>query len=147
MKEKIVEKCKQQMMNMQQPVKSCPKQPVYCMLVTTDGRQYFGSNIQANVCVDKCPRKHNENYDKCTSICNQFWHAEVGAIESCIQDNTNPNGSTLYLVGHVGSCIDCRTQAAIWNINKIIVIDKSARVYGQGQIIEIGDLQHEYSWL
>lgn len=90
---------------------SCLKQPVYAMIKTKSGKEYFGSNTTNNK-VDVCPRvtlncKSGEGYEHCKSTCDQNAHAEVMAIKAAMKHESNLQGAKLFLVGHTYCCDNC----------------------------------------
>lgn len=103
----------------------CVKQPVYALIVATNGTHHFGSNWMTNQDVTVCPRVElncvsGQGYHLCKEVCNQDFHAERFAIQLCTSDTA---GATLYLTGHTYCCDDCIAAMKAAGIAKAIVID------------------------
>lgn len=84
---------------------TCAKKVVRCVIVTKEGKAYFGENNCLNP-QEKCPREPGEGYEKCTSICQQTGHAEINALKRASVDNLG--GATAYLIGHHHYCRACQ---------------------------------------
>ena len=108
----------------------CVKQPVYALIITTDGKEHFGSNWMTNSNVTVCPRVElncpsGQGYELCKEVCNQDFHAERFAISLCTSDTTD---ATLYLTGHTYCCDDCIAAMKAAGIKTAVVLD-SGKVY------------------
>lgn len=99
----------------------CIKQSVYAMLVTVDGKEFFGANWMSCNGLTVCPRvtansKSGEDYHFCKDICNQEFHAEAAAVQACELAGEPTLGATVYVVGHTfccDGCIACMTTAGV----------------------------------
>ena len=111
----------------------CVKQSVYAMLVTVDGHEYFGANWMTNLDVSVCPRvlansPSGKDYHFCSDICNQSFHGERAAIDACILNGDNPEGSVVYVVGHTYCCDGCISAMENAGVKQAVVLD-SGKVY------------------
>lgn len=111
----------------------CIKQSVYAMLVTVSGVEFFGANWMTNGSVTVCPRVEQncpsgQGYHLCSEVCNQEFHAEVAAIDACINAGYNPAGATVYVVGHTYCCDNCIAAMVDNGVARAFVID-SRRAY------------------
>lgn len=109
----------------------CVKQSVYAMLVTKEGKEFFGANWMTNGSITVCPRvtlkcKTGEGYEHCTETCNQEFHAEPAAINACINAGYSPAGATVYVVGHTVCCDNCRNTMWANDVAEAIVVDSGA---------------------
>lgn len=109
-------------------LKPCIKQSVYAMLITVDGREFFGANWMSNGEVTVCPRVtlncvSGTGYELCSDVCNQEFHAEVAAIDACINAGFDTAGSTVYVVGHTYCCDNCIAVMTSNDVAMAIVID------------------------
>lgn len=114
-------------------LKPCIKQSVYAMLVTAEGVEFFGANWMTNGEVTVCPRvtencASGTGYELCADICNQDFHAEVAAIDACINAGHSTVGSTVYVVGHTYCCDNCIGTMTSNGVVSAVVLD-SGKVY------------------
>jgi len=114
-------------------LKPCIKQSVYAMLLTVDGREFFGANWMSNGEVTVCPRvtlncASGTGYELCSDVCNQDFHAEVAAIDACINAGVSPAESTVYVVGHTYCCDNCIETMTLNGVAAAIIID-SGKTY------------------
>jgi len=106
---------------------ACLKQPVYAMLVTIDGKEYFGSN-EMKACVTICPREElnlpsGEGYHHCKETCKQDYHGEHEAVKRATTDNAKTKDSVMYLVGHHYCCDNCMSVMKKAGVKKVIYVD------------------------
>jgi deoxycytidylate deaminase len=106
----------------------CIKQSVYAMLVTLEGKEYFGANWMTNDTTTVCPRvmnksKTGEDYHYCKEVCNQEFHAEVAVLQACMLNLDSPVGATLYLTGHTLCCDNCLLAMKTANITAAVLLD------------------------
>ncbi len=106
---------------------ACLKQPVYAMLVTKNGNEYFGSN-EMKACVTSCPREElnlpsGQGYEHCKETCKQDFHAEDEAVKRANFYEADTNGSTMYLVGHHYCCDNCMNVMKKAGVEKVVYID------------------------
>ena len=97
----------------------CAKQVVTAFLRTKEGKVYRGTNDCANPQA-VCPRLEGEDYTKCTTICQQPYHAEVAALMATPEEESV--GATIYLLGHDHPCPSCQMLCDIWGIKEIIIM-------------------------
>ena len=114
-------------------LRPCIKQSVYAMLVTVDGKEFFGANWMSNGEVTVCPRVElncpsGTGYELCSDVCNQEFHAERAAIDACINAGAETAGSTVYVVGHTYCCDGCIGAMTSNGVAHAIVLD-SGREY------------------
>lgn len=114
-------------------LKPCIKQSVYAMLVTADGREFFGANWMTNGDVTICPRVERNcasgtGYELCQTVCNQEFHAERFALDACINEHCDPEGSTVWVTGHTYCCDGCITAMQNAGVARAVVLD-SGKVY------------------
>jgi hypothetical protein len=85
---------------------TCAKTIVTAVLTCADGQRFTGTNYCQNPQAT-CPREPGEGYEKCGTICQQPYHAEVCAIvEACKADADWRKGHMRVSgVGHV--CKEC----------------------------------------
>jgi cytidine deaminase len=84
----------------------CAKRTVSCMILTTDGGMFLGSNACENPQA-ACPRAPGEGYEKCTTICQQGAHAEIQALESAQAAGANFKDAVAFIRGHHYICEPC----------------------------------------
>lgn len=112
----------------------CIKQSVYAMLVTVDGREFFGANWMTNAGLTVCPRVTlkcvtGEGYHHCTETCNQEFHAEPAAINACINAGYSVEGATVYVVGHTVCCDNCQATMAKEGVKDALVLDSGKHYF------------------
>jgi len=66
-------------------------------------------------------------YELCLDTCNQEFHAEVAAIDACINAGESVIGSTVYVVGHTYCCDNCIAVMTSNGVKTAIVIDSGKR--------------------
>lgn len=132
MKEYIINKTLSQV---EEGLIPCIKQPVYAMLETSSGEQFFGTNSMIKIETGICPRDEagfvsGEGYHLCKNICKQEFHAETAALAAANLAKVNTVGSTVYLVGHTYCCGNCTDRMKIAGVKKVIFVDtKEELVY------------------
>jgi Cytidine and deoxycytidylate deaminase zinc-binding region len=109
----------------------CAKQVVFCEIHTIDGDTYIGSNHCRNPQL-KCPREPGEGYDKCKTICNQFAHAEVSALNKALEADANLILSHAIVYGHTRCCEDCQNTLKSNGVNWVMIHDT-------GEVIDLID--------
>ena len=87
----------------------CAKKVVTCEIITVDGKLYVGSNYCLSA-QEVCPRKDGEGYEKCKSICQQVYHAEVDALTLAKASGANVKGATAIIRGIGYSCRNCQEE-------------------------------------
>lgn len=115
-------------------LKPCIKQEVFAMLVTSEGKEYFGANWMTNDELSVCPRvtansKSGEDYHFCVDICNQLFHAERFAMQACEAYNDSLVGATVYVTGHTYCCKYCIAAMAHAGVRRAVVIDSGMEYY------------------
>jgi len=106
----------------------CIKQPVYAMLRTKSGLDFFGSNEMNTSPGSTCPRddlgyKTGEGYALCKSACSQDSHAEIECIKRAIKQNICTIDSTLFLIGHYYCCENCMGFMLKNGVKTVIFLD------------------------
>lgn len=99
---------------------ACAKQIVIAIVVTKDEKYFFGSNWCKNP-QSECPRGSmptGVGYEKCKTVCNQPYHAEVDA---CKNAGKWARGATLYMIGHTYCCEKCKRIMRQYRIKKVII--------------------------
>lgn len=90
----------------------CVKQSVYAVVITADGREYFGANWMTSCDVTVCPRilANTTSYELCDTVCGQGteFHAERQAMWSAYYDNADLVGAEVFITGHTYCCDTCR---------------------------------------
>ena len=109
----------------------CVKQSVYAMLVTEEGKEFFGANWMTNKEVTVCPRvtlkcKTGEGYEHCKDTCNQEFHAEPAVIDAAINAGYSVVNAVIYVVGHTVCCDNCRNTMYNEGVSEAIVLDSGA---------------------
>ena len=109
-------------------LRPCIKQSVYAMLVTAEGKEYFGANWMSEGDFSVCPRvtagsKSGEDYHFCKDICNQLFHAERSAMFACENAGDSTIGATVYVVGHTYCCQYCIAAMMHAFVKKAFVVD------------------------
>ena len=82
----------------------CAKSEVKCTIISVNNEVFVGKNWCENP-QDICPRKKGEGYDKCTSVCGQYGHAEINALSLA---GKKAKGGKVFLEGHTHACKDCQ---------------------------------------
>lgn len=89
-------------------------------IIENDGKYWIGTNW-CNKPQKKCPRIHmksGEGYEMCRNVCQQSGHAESNACRSAGYD---ASGGTLYLIGHIYCCEDCKRDMRDVGIKKVVI--------------------------
>lgn len=95
---------------------TCAKVSVTATLTTTAGETFVGTN-DCDYPQPICPRKPGEGYEKCSSICGQRHHAEVGALLAAGPERAA--GGTMHVNYHY-ACEPCQAACAAFGIKEII---------------------------
>lgn len=112
----------------------CIKQSVYAMLVTANGKEFFGSNwVSTTSGATVCPRvtlncASGTGYELCQTVCNQEFHAEVASLHACADADESAEGAVIYLTGHTYCCDNCIASMKQAGVYQCIVLD-SGKVY------------------
>ena len=85
---------------------TCAKVFVVAVLELPDGTAWHGTNNVINPQIE-CPREPGEGYEKCKTICQQPFHAEVDAITSAAAHGHQVQGGTMK-VYHKRVCEQCQ---------------------------------------
>jgi deoxycytidylate deaminase len=86
---------------------ACAKRRVRCTIITADGNTFVGENVCGNPQVT-CPRMEDEGYEKCSTVCAQFGHAEEMALVSMFMAGASGAGATAFIQGHTRACSKCQ---------------------------------------
>ena len=86
---------------------TCAKTKVFCTITDVYGRQAIGENRCENPQAI-CPRAPGEDYEKCTTICQQVGHAEIDAINVAKERNLVIDGSHAVILNHSYACRHCQ---------------------------------------
>lgn len=90
----------------------CAKRRVRAVLVSRDGEIFTGENL----CLTPqqvCPRSPGDDYEKCSSVCNQIGHAEIVALA---QAGERANGGALS-INHDRVCEECSVAIEALNVS------------------------------
>jgi len=90
-------------------------------IIEKNGEYWVGTNLCYKP-QKKCPRRSmtsGSGYELCKNICEQPYHAEVAACHSAGSINTQ--GATLYLIGHIYCCDDCKEIIKRYGIKKVVI--------------------------
>lgn len=110
----------------------CIKQPTLAVVVKNG--KVIGRGTNAAKKVDICPRvTHNcptgTGYEFCKSVCNQEGHAEIMAIRSALNVDSNLEGCDLYLEGHWWICENCWNEIIKVGIKNVFLRRDSKELY------------------
>lgn len=88
---------------------TCAKRQVGCYLFDGNGRIAYGENL-CDSPVAVCPRLEGEGYEKCGTVCRQYGHAEIVALENWMlaYGLDGPRPSIALILGHFHMCHGCR---------------------------------------
>lgn len=108
----------------------CIKQPVFAMIETVNGDQFFGTNSMVKIESGQCPRdlqgfKSGQGYHLCQEVCQQKFHAETAAINEAKKVNANLRDSIVYLVGHTYCCDNCTKEMKKAGVKKVIFVESN----------------------
>jgi len=99
---------------------TCAKRVVFCELYNTEGDLV---SVGSNSCAapqDVCPREPGEGYEKCTTVCHQFGHAEEVALDISRGDRYGwEQLEKAIIYGHHRTCDECRKQLEEAGITRI----------------------------
>lgn len=104
----------------EKPKGKCAKVVVRCTIVSPNGERFIGENWVRKP-QKSCPREAGEGYDKCRTVCDQYAHAELDAIE---HGGFSAIGGTAYVEflrdrpGHV--CDDCARVLGLYGISWVL---------------------------
>jgi cytidine deaminase len=114
----------------------CTKQSVYAVVITADGRAYYGANWMTASDVTICPRilANTTSYELCSTVCGQGteFHAERQAMWSALYDDADLTGAEVFITGHTYCCDTCRAAMLEEGIIYAGSLD-SGRYYGRGE--------------
>lgn len=114
----------------------CVKQSVYAVVITADGREYFGANWMTSCDVTVCPRieQGRTDYELCGTICGQGteFHAERQAMWSAYYDGADLTGAEVFITGHTYCCDTCRAAMHAEGITFAASLD-SGKYYERGE--------------
>lgn len=71
-----------------------------------------------------CPRREEEGYEKCQTICGQEGHAETNAIKLARDNGFRLQGATAIVIGHYHSCPNCAKSLRDEGIKQVTFIDR-----------------------
>jgi deoxycytidylate deaminase len=89
-------------------------------IIENYGRYWIGTNFCRKP-QKKCPRRSltsGSGYNLCKTYCGQPYHAEEDA---CIQAGALAKGATLYLIGHIYCCDNCKKVVKEYGIKKVVI--------------------------
>jgi cytidine deaminase len=114
----------------------CVKQSVYAVVITADGRAYYGANWMTSADVTICPRilANTTSYELCSTVCGQGteFHAERQAMWSALYDGADLTGAEVFITGHTYCCDTCRAAMYEEGITYAASID-SGIYYERGE--------------
>jgi len=114
----------------------CVKQSVYAVVITADGRAYYGANWMTSADVTICPRilANTASYELCSTVCGQGteFHAERQAMWSALYDGADLTGAEMFITGHTYCCDTCRAAMYEEGITYAASID-SGKYYERGE--------------
>lgn len=96
----------------QRGVKQCKDRTVMAALETSTGNVYFGFNFTQSQPV-WCPRENmprGHGYALCKSVCGQWVHAEIDAIQQYEQHEPHGTSGRLFVYGVNHICDGCMTE-------------------------------------
>jgi deoxycytidylate deaminase len=93
---------------------TCAKVVVTAELHLPDGSVWIGSN-RCYKPQDSCLRVQGEGYDKCKSICEQPFHAEVDAMTTAERYGKTLDGGKM-IVYHKRVCDSCQEAMALCGV-------------------------------
>lgn len=111
-------------------ISPCIKQEVFAMVVTSEGKEYFGANWVSNDDLTVCPRitansPSGKDYHFCSDICNQLFHAECFAMQACEAAGDSLVGAKAYVAGHTYCCQYCIAAMMHAGVKGAYVVDSS----------------------
>ena len=98
---------------------TCAKKHVECYLVTKT-HVIVGTNACNNP-QKVCPREFGEGYDKCASICDQPYHAEMDALTTAEERGIDVRGA-IAIVRHWRCCDSCQRSLRDAGITTTIIL-------------------------
>jgi deoxycytidylate deaminase len=124
-------------------VGECAKRKVRCTIITADGRTFVGENSCLNP-QQTCPRRDDEGYEKCATVCQQLGHAEVNALTMLMLAGADGKGGTAFIQGHHRACSPCQEALKASGIDRIFFGERFLRdTDGWQSVVLIGDLKDD----
>lgn len=99
---------------------TCAHRKVEAWLLCADGKEYHGTN-DCNRPQLVCPRKPEEGYLKCSTICGQPHHAEIAALKKAREAGSDTKGSEIVIRGHYRICTQCAIQLRDAGVRLIMI--------------------------
>lgn len=89
-----------------------------------------------------CPRIQKNaptgtGYEDCFDVCKQISHAEIAAIDNCLENNNNPQGGDLYLFGHWWCCKPCWDHIIKHGIKDVYLLDDAHYIFTREKRYEL----------
>lgn len=105
---------------------TCAKKIVRCTIITKAGYAYSGENDCWKP-QKKCPREVGEDYTKCNTVCEQYGHAEIKALQALFRVKDSAEGATAIITGIDYVCKECARSLSKAGVAEIIIRHQTSR--------------------